>query len=197
MSAGPASLRPLRCGPLPPCPPPPPASPAHHPPARPPPPAARTAVDEVTGRFSPPPRLAFKDGRVVAAANPSQEIPLKGLNFFGFNNEQAMIDGLWAGGTAAATDFNLIVHSVKLLGFNAVRLTFNMRIFEQYPSSKSQWCAAAGAGSSFDSPRPGARPGAGAGAAQAAGTGRPIAHSSCSAAAAGASPPAPTPLRGA
>jgi hypothetical protein len=45
---------------------------------------------------------------------------------FGFNNGKTMVDGLdgekvasWEGG-----DFATIVHQLKLLGFNAVRLPF-------------------------------------------------------------------------
>jgi len=30
-----------------------------------------------------------------------------------------MVDGLWAGGTAAATDFALITYQLRLLGYNA------------------------------------------------------------------------------
>jgi hypothetical protein len=36
----------------------------------------------------------------------------------------SMVDGLWAGGTEAATDFALIVYQLKLMGFNSVRLPF-------------------------------------------------------------------------
>jgi hypothetical protein len=142
---------------------------------------------------------------VVEAANPLQEVPLKGLNFFGFNNEQAMIDGLWAGGTAAATDFNLIVHSVRLLGFNAVRLTFNMRVFDQYPTSKSQWCATAAAGGPPITPLPACHAGrwrsrqaplAAAGPISPRPACPALSQTRCRGAAAGASPPAPTPSPG-
>lgn len=51
-----------------------------------------------------------------------------------------MIDGLWASGTAAATDFSNIVHTVRLLGFNMVRLTFNFEVLRQTPPSKSSFC---------------------------------------------------------
>lgn len=38
---------------------------------------------------------------------------------FGFNVGMGMVDGLWAGGTAAATDFALITYQLRLLGYNA------------------------------------------------------------------------------
>ena len=41
-----------------------------------------------------------------------------------FNVGMSMVDGLWAGGTEAATDFALIVYQLKLMGFNSVRLPF-------------------------------------------------------------------------
>lgn len=43
---------------------------------------------------------------------------------FGFNNGQGAVDGLWAGGTDAATDFLESVRQLQLLGFNAVRLPY-------------------------------------------------------------------------
>lgn len=49
---------------------------------------------------------------------------LKGFNYFGFNNGQTGLDGLWAGGMQAATDFSYIVYQMHALGFNAVRLPF-------------------------------------------------------------------------
>ncbi|KIY99452.1 hypothetical protein MNEG_8512 [Monoraphidium neglectum] len=44
--------------------------------------------------------------------------------WFGFNNGQGAVDGLWAGGSDLATDFLEVVRLVSLLGFNAVRLPF-------------------------------------------------------------------------
>lgn len=52
------------------------------------PPSPPSAVPSLTGSFSPPPRLAFANGLTVDAGDPSREVPLKGLNFFGFNNGQ-------------------------------------------------------------------------------------------------------------
>jgi hypothetical protein len=43
---------------------------------------------------------------------------------FGFNTNQGAVDGLWAGGTELATDFMQMVHQIRVLGFNAVRLPY-------------------------------------------------------------------------
>lgn len=67
-------------------------------------------------------------------------ITLKGLNWFGFNNQQTMVDGLWSGGYAAATDFSTIVLRMKLLGFNTVRLPFTFSNLELPTMSKVMPC---------------------------------------------------------
>lgn len=74
-------------------------------------------------RGDPPARLKLLDGKIVNAMT-REPVAIKGVNWFGFNNNQGAVDGLWAGGTDAATDFLQIVHQLKLLGFNAVRLPF-------------------------------------------------------------------------
>lgn len=53
-----------------------------------------------------------------------EEVQLKGVNWFGFNNGSTMVDGLWNSG-ALASDFATIVYRMQLLGFNAVRLPFS------------------------------------------------------------------------
>jgi hypothetical protein len=40
------------------------------------------------------------------------------------------VDGLWVGGSAAATDFHSIAYQLKLLGFNAVRLPFTFDVLQ-------------------------------------------------------------------
>lgn len=52
---------------------------------------------------------------------------LHGINWFGFNNGQTMVDGLWAGGTSAACDYSVILFQLRLLGFNSLRLPFTFR----------------------------------------------------------------------
>jgi hypothetical protein len=46
-------------------------------------------------------------------------VSIRGINWFGFNVGMGMVDGLWAGGSAAATDFALITYQLRLLGYNA------------------------------------------------------------------------------
>lgn len=73
--------------------------------------------------------IKFRDG-----------VTLKGLNWFGFNNQQTMVDGLWIGGKAAATDFSTIVLRMKLLGFNTIRLPFTFLNLELPTLSKEMPC---------------------------------------------------------
>lgn len=53
-----------------------------------------------------------------------------------------MVDGLWAGGNAAATDFALIVYQLRLLGYNAVRLPFIWRDLNMAPKDLTKDCQA-------------------------------------------------------
>ena len=62
---------------------------------------------------------------------------------FGFNNGMGMVDGLWAGGSEAATDFALIAYQIRLLGYNAVRLPFTWRDLEATPRNLQKQCAPA------------------------------------------------------
>lgn len=52
-------------------------------------------------------------------------IEFKGINWFGFNNGDTMVDGLWAGPDSLSYDFATVVYRLQLLGFNAVRLPFS------------------------------------------------------------------------
>lgn len=52
-----------------------------------------------------------------------------------------MVDGLWAGGTEAATDFALITYQLRLLGYNAVRLPFIWRDLEMPPKNLDKDCS--------------------------------------------------------
>ena len=70
-------------------------------------------------------RLTDKNGK---------EIKLKGFNWFGFNNGQTMMDGLWSS-DALSGDFATVVRRQKLLGFNAVRLPFSFQDFKLTPRS--------------------------------------------------------------
>lgn len=96
-----------------------------------------------------PPALTIRNGMLVerGTGRPAQ---LRGTNFFGYNTGSLNFDGLWAhsddeipdwksvGGTAAqdvlkisswgkrrlTNDFAAVVHRMKLLGLNAVRVQF-------------------------------------------------------------------------
>jgi aryl-phospho-beta-D-glucosidase BglC (GH1 family) len=57
-------------------------------------------------------------------------VALKGFNWFGFNNGQTMVDGLWSN-DALSGDFATVVWRQKLLGFNAVRLPFSFKDFDK------------------------------------------------------------------
>lgn len=61
---------------------------------------------------------------------------LQGINWFGFNNGQTMVDGLWAGYQAASTgDFPTVLKRIKLLGFNGLRLPFTFQDLDRAPST--------------------------------------------------------------
>lgn len=62
---------------------------------------------------------------------------------FGFNVGMGMVDGLWAGGTEAATDFALIAYQIRLLGYNAVRLPFTWRDLDMAPRPLDKACSPA------------------------------------------------------
>lgn len=69
-------------------------------------------------RGTPPPPLKV-DGSTLVNSRNNKVVSLRGINWFGFNVGMGMVDGLWAGGTAAATDFALITYQLRLLGYNA------------------------------------------------------------------------------
>ena len=53
---------------------------------------------------------------------------LTGINFFGFDGLDGMTAGLWKGPSALTMDFVNVVRRLKLLGFNAIRLPFSMKV---------------------------------------------------------------------
>lgn len=81
----------------------------------------------------------MKGHRIVNKEN-NNEVLIRGINWFGFNVGMGMVDGLWAGGTEAATDFALITYQLRLLGFNAVRLPFIWRDLEMAPKNLDKDC---------------------------------------------------------
>jgi aryl-phospho-beta-D-glucosidase BglC (GH1 family) len=90
-------------------------------------------------RGTPPPPLSVSGNRLVNAAT-GAAVALRGLNWFGFNVGMGMVDGLWAGGHEAATDFALITYQIRLLGYNVVRLPFIWRDLEMPPKNLDKDC---------------------------------------------------------
>jgi Cellulase (glycosyl hydrolase family 5) len=74
-------------------------------------------------RGRPPMPLDVQGSRIVNAAT-REPVRLHGINWFGFNVAMGMVDGLWAGGSDANTDFSTIAYQLSMLGYNAVRLPF-------------------------------------------------------------------------
>jgi hypothetical protein len=61
---------------------------------------------------------------------------MQGINWFGFNNGQTMVDGLWAGyQNASLGDFPTVLKRIKLLGFNGLRLPFTFTDLDKAPTS--------------------------------------------------------------
>lgn len=60
---------------------------------------------------------------------------VQGINWFGFNNGQTMVDGLWAGyQNATLGDFPTVLKRIKLLGFNGLRLPFTFVDLDKVPT---------------------------------------------------------------
>lgn len=85
----------------------------------------------------PLPPIEIRGNKLIAGG---KEIKIRGINWFGFNNKQTMVDGLWAGKSAFATDFNIIVYKLKLLGFNAIRLPFTFNDLDLPAKDKTIPC---------------------------------------------------------
>lgn len=69
--------------------------------------------------------LTTKGDQILDSKN--KPIELKGVNWFGFNNQSTMVDGIWGGPDSLSYDFATVVHRMQLLGFNAVRLPFSFK----------------------------------------------------------------------
>lgn len=92
-------------------------------------------------RGTPPSPLKMVGNLLVNAQN-NRVVSIRGINWFGFNVGMGMVDGLWAGGSVAATDFALIVYQLRLLGYNAVRLPFTWKDLDMAPRSFTKDCSA-------------------------------------------------------
>jgi hypothetical protein len=86
----------------------------------------------------PPNAVKILDGKIVDSKG--KPVAVKGLSWFGFNNGATMVDGLWAGGSQAATDFAMIVYELQLLGFNAIRLPFTFDNLELPAKAQDRNC---------------------------------------------------------
>jgi hypothetical protein len=86
----------------------------------------------------PPNAVKIMDGKIVDAKG--KPVAIKGLSWFGFNNGATMVDGLWAGGIQAATDFAMIVYQLQLFGFNAIRLPFTFDNLELPAKAQDRNC---------------------------------------------------------
>ncbi|KIZ07795.1 hypothetical protein MNEG_0153 [Monoraphidium neglectum] len=80
------------------------------------------------------------DGSRIINIQNGNNVAIRGLNWFGFNVGMGMVDGLWIGGSEAATDFALITYQLRLLGYNAVRLPFIWRDLEMAPKNLDKAC---------------------------------------------------------
>lgn len=69
------------------------------------------------------PALMIRNGSVVEAVS-GKNVQWRGLNWFGANVGQQTVDGLWKGGRSTATDFSTQLYTIRLLGFNTLRLSF-------------------------------------------------------------------------
>ncbi|CAL5222763.1 g5175 [Coccomyxa viridis] len=55
-------------------------------------------------------------------------VTFKGINWFGFETANTLVDGLWQGPTALTQDFGTVAYRIQLLGFNAIRLPFSFQV---------------------------------------------------------------------
>lgn len=69
------------------------------------------------------PPLAIRNATVIESTT-GRPVVWRGINWFGANVGQQTVDGLWVGGNSTATDFSTQLYTLRLLGFNALRLSF-------------------------------------------------------------------------
>ena len=55
-------------------------------------------------------------------------VTLHGLNWFGFDDGNTIVDGLWVGSDSSTLDVATILLRMKALGFNAIRLPFSFKV---------------------------------------------------------------------
>lgn len=85
--------------------------------------------------------LSTQDGNIIGPDG--NVLNLHGANYFGFDDGNTMLDGLWAGSDQLTLDFATIVYRLQLLGFNSVRLPFSFEnIYTASPKAQTQACSA-------------------------------------------------------
>ncbi|CAL5227268.1 g10199 [Coccomyxa viridis] len=70
--------------------------------------------------------LSVSNGQLLGTDG--QPVTLKGVNWFGFETSNTLMDGLWQGPTALTQDFGTVAYRIQLLGFNAIRLPFSFQV---------------------------------------------------------------------
>lgn len=81
------------------------------------------------GRIGVPPPPIRTNGEDQLITEEGRQVHLRGVNYFGFNNHQTMLDGLWAPPDMdlkpqTVADMATVTYQLSLLGFNAIRLPF-------------------------------------------------------------------------
>ncbi|KAL0048267.1 hypothetical protein WJX82_011434 [Trebouxia sp. C0006] len=87
--------------------------------------------------------LTTLNGQIIDRTS-GEPISLHGFNYFGFDNAQTCVDGLYAGTTTLSRDLVTIIRTQQALGFNAVRLLTSFgTVFGLAPVPQSSSCATA------------------------------------------------------
>ena len=87
--------------------------------------------------------LTTLNGEIIDRTS-GEPISLRGFNYFGFDNSQTCVDGLYAGTTTLSQDLATIIRTQQALGFNAVRLLTSFgTVFGLAPVPQSRSCTTA------------------------------------------------------
>ena len=71
--------------------------------------------------------VSTKDAQFVGVDG--APLTIKGLNWFGFENGQTIVDGLWGQvSNGIVSDFATVAWRIKLMGFNTIRLPFSFQV---------------------------------------------------------------------
>ncbi len=87
--------------------------------------------------------LTTLNGEIIDRTS-GEPISLRGFNYFGFDNAQTCVDGLYAGSTTLSRDLITIIRTQQALGFNAVRLLTSFgTVFGLSPVAQASTCTTA------------------------------------------------------